>query len=589
TAKREEPFSGRSGARPLERNGFSGTLHHANREAASEETPGNAPASHLNREYREKDSLLKAIWDLSPDLLAIKDTGCVYRMANRAFCEWVQVSEREIAGKTDADLFPDDWEAFRQADMEAIRTGRPVFREETRRTPRGVFHFHVSRVPYGQEDGEPLGLFCALRNITELKELISRAQKALGSARRHAQALQQLIDSMPAGVVLLDSDLRLVAWNKVYLTYFDPSIEWRAGRRIEEVMPLAEEAGIVSRLRRALRTGRPIGVRDFRYDGLKRGTTYWHGAAVPVQLELEGGAGAALALVLVDVTPEVTAREKYSQIAALAEERAAELEAERTRLKTIIDSMPIALIVCDAGLNVIASNSVTRHYAAALGLGRRSLKNLMADLPAGIELLDQNGVPVDRRSDVITRSLLRRTHRDRVITCRSPGGPTMTLSINTALLRDARGKTCGVIIAASDITAHERAKEEIREIYRREHAVAEKLQASFMLDQCPPTPGFELAHTYHAALDEALVGGDFYDVFPLSEGKLALVIADVAGKGLNAAVYTAMTKYMLRAYALERPAPDLVLTRLNEALAACTPTELFVTLIYGILDCTTAT
>ena len=41
---------------------------------------------------------------------------------------------------------------------------------------------------------------------------------------------------------------------------------------------------------------------------------------------------------------------------------------------------------------------------------------------------------------------------------------------------------------------------------------------------------------------------------------------------------------MLRAYALEESAPELVLARLNEALAACTPTEVFVTLIYGILD-----
>ena len=62
------------------------------------------------------------------------------------------------------------------------------------------------------------------------------------------------------------------------------------------------------------------------------------------------------------------------------------------------------------------------------------------------------------------------------------------------------------------------------------------------------------------------------------------MIADVAGKGLKAAVYTAMTKYMLRAYALEESAPELVLARLNEALSACTPTEVFVTLIYGILN-----
>jgi len=96
--------------------------------------------------------------------------------------------------------------------------------------------------------------------------------------------------------------------------------------------------------------------------------------------------------------------------------------------------------------------------------------------------------------------------------------------------------------------------------------------------------GFEIGERYHSALDEALVGGDFYDIFRIGDDQLGIVIADVAGKGLNAAVYTAMTKYMLRAYALEDSAPERVLARLNEALTECTPVEIFVTLVYGVLD-----
>jgi len=61
-------------------------------------------------------------------------------------------------------------------------------------------------------------------------------------------------------------------------------------------------------------------------------------------------------------------------------------------------------------------------------------------------------------------------------------------------------------------------------------------------------------------------------------------MADVSGKGLKAAVYTAMTKYILRAYALEGDDPGVVLRKLNEALSSCTPPEVFVTLVYGILD-----
>jgi sigma-B regulation protein RsbU (phosphoserine phosphatase) len=105
-----------------------------------------------------------------------------------------------------------------------------------------------------------------------------------------------------------------------------------------------------------------------------------------------------------------------------------------------------------------------------------------------------------------------------------------------------------------------------------------------MPGEFPCARGFEIGRCYQIALDEALVGGDFYDAFCVGKDQLGIVIADVAGKGLNAAVYTAMTKYMLRAYALEESAPEHVLARLNEALNECTPPEVFVTLIYGVLD-----
>ena len=100
----------------------------------------------------------------------------------------------------------------------------------------------------------------------------------------------------------------------------------------------------------------------------------------------------------------------------------------------------------------------------------------------------------------------------------------------------------------------------------------------------PDIEGFEYEHAYRTAKDASMVGGDFLDIFRVGEGKYAIVMADVAGKGLKSAVYTAMTKYILRAYALEQCCPKLTLARLNDALSACTPFEVFVTLAYGILD-----
>ena len=128
------------------------------------------------------------------------------------------------------------------------------------------------------------------------------------------------------------------------------------------------------------------------------------------------------------------------------------------------------------------------------------------------------------------------------------------------------------------------ARRRIEEFYRREHNIAENLQMSFLPRELPETGGFEIGHHYEAALDEAKVGGDFYDVFALGAGRFGVVIADTAGKGLKAALYSAMTKYMLRAYALEDEAPETVLARLNAALSVSAPPEVFVTLVYGVLD-----
>ena len=124
----------------------------------------------------------------------------------------------------------------------------------------------------------------------------------------------------------------------------------------------------------------------------------------------------------------------------------------------------------------------------------------------------------------------------------------------------------------------------------RQRDIAETLQKS-LLPTIPPRTGvIEFAHKYQAALEEALIGGDFYDLFSLGEHRLGIVMADVSGKGLKAAVQTAMLKYTLRGFAWETPdTPGRVLARVNDVL--CSPMsshEGFVTLFYGVLNTQTA-
>ena len=120
--------------------------------------------------------------------------------------------------------------------------------------------------------------------------------------------------------------------------------------------------------------------------------------------------------------------------------------------------------------------------------------------------------------------------------------------------------------------------------YQRERRIAETLQRG-LLPAIPDTiPGFEMAHFYTPAWQEAAIGGDFYDFTDVGGGVYALTIGDVSGKGLEAAVVTAMVKYLLRAYTAEDAEPSVVLERTNNAIIRYTEPDLFITLIYGLLS-----
>ena len=122
------------------------------------------------------------------------------------------------------------------------------------------------------------------------------------------------------------------------------------------------------------------------------------------------------------------------------------------------------------------------------------------------------------------------------------------------------------------------------QVFEKERNVAQALQGS-LLPVVPVSMGrFKFASAYYPALEAAELGGDFYDMNPLPDGRLGLVIADVSGKGLEAAIFTAMGKYTLRAFISEDPSPGTVLTRANNALIQAGGDWGFVTMFYGLLD-----
>jgi sigma-B regulation protein RsbU (phosphoserine phosphatase) len=120
-----------------------------------------------------------------------------------------------------------------------------------------------------------------------------------------------------------------------------------------------------------------------------------------------------------------------------------------------------------------------------------------------------------------------------------------------------------------------------RERLERELQLAHDIQQTFMPSQLPQLPGWELAFTWHAARQ---VAGDFYDFFELPDRRLGLAIADVADKGMPAALFMALTRTLMRAAALEEASPAAALARVNDLLVPDAQHGMFVTAVYAVLS-----
>jgi serine phosphatase RsbU (regulator of sigma subunit) len=123
-----------------------------------------------------------------------------------------------------------------------------------------------------------------------------------------------------------------------------------------------------------------------------------------------------------------------------------------------------------------------------------------------------------------------------------------------------------------------------QEALARELRLAAELQESMLPLQLPRAPGLEIAARMIPARS---VGGDFYDVFQLGGDQLGVVVGDVSGKGVPAALFMALVSSLLRAESPRAASPELALREVNRHLLDRNARSMFVTALYGILHCST--
>lgn len=152
-------------------------------------------------------------------------------------------------------------------------------------------------------------------------------------------------------------------------------------------------------------------------------------------------------------------------------------------------------------------------------------------------------------------------------------GSRLPVLVNSVVERDSQGTPRVIRTAVFDARQRReyerellRAKQRAEQSEARATALARTLQQTLIPPAPPAIPHLDVAAVYRPAGDGSEVGGDFYDVFPLGTGDWIVAVGDVCGKGVEAAVVTALARYTLRAATVEHPEPSTALATLNDVL-----------------------
>ena len=120
-----------------------------------------------------------------------------------------------------------------------------------------------------------------------------------------------------------------------------------------------------------------------------------------------------------------------------------------------------------------------------------------------------------------------------------------------------------------------------RQLIEKELEVAQEFQRMLLPGEYPKAPGFDIAAFSRPALE---IGGDYYDFIEIDPDHIGIAIVDVAGKGIPGALVMATLRSMLRAEAEGNLSPKQVLKRVNRRVLKDTKQNIFITIIYGIID-----
>ena len=448
----------------------------------------------------------------------------------------------------------------------------PTFR------PGGVY-FWAKASPLLDSQGTIIGAIETIRDITDRK----RAEQ---ETERTRQRMAEIIDFLPDATFVIDLEGKVIAWNRAMEVITGVPAQSMIGKGdYEYALPFygerkpmlanlifMPEAEIEERYDTIERIGDTLVV-DIFIPTFRPGGVYFWAKASPL-FDPQGNISGAI-----ETIRDISDRKRAEQ----------EITRSRQSLEEIISFLPDATLVINREGVVITWNRAmeeltgvsARHmvgkgdYEYALpfyGEKKPILANLIL-MPE--EEVESRYTHVQREGDTLVV--------DTFIPKLGEAGRYFWAKASP--LYDPHGTITGAIETIRDITERREMEGRLARSNAELHIAAE-IQQSFLPEVIPQITGFDIAAKSVMAKE---VGGDFFDVIPfeiipLEKGTLGIIIADVSGKGVPAALFMALSRIVVRVNALWHRDPARAIFDANNIIAQDSKAGMFVTLFYGILS-----
>ncbi|WP_202487537.1 MULTISPECIES: SpoIIE family protein phosphatase [unclassified Streptomyces] len=559
------------------RGGADGRVDPGERRRARE--PQGAPVWQSSRPGSIYDYIKAASFSLGPD-------GRIDQWSERA-AQMLGIPARHALGKDPVEAFvPGEFRATGRRKVSEILDGREwtglvPYRREEGRAPEGLAEIYV--MPAENENGER-GAVCLVVDV-----------RALRGIETDLAAAQAVFGQSPMGFTLFGTDLRLLRVNERFATVFGgPASRYRGGTP-HDFLPRPEAERMTAALRRVLETGEPVS--ELQLVGQVPGEDDRRRWSVSLY-RLHGASGRPIGVAA--LASDVTGRRRAEREAANARRNLALLNEAGARIGNSLDLETTARTLLDVAVPQFCDLASVDLYQGLLAgdeeqpgmsdgsaeLRRVAFASAVSDVPLPGGAPEETPVAVGAVHRYPFNSpcaAALRTAQAQIIPGReSDDGPELGAVVHSTLAVPmvARDTVVGLVqfsrtkgsepfgerdtALAVELAARAAVCIDNARLYRREHERALILQRSLLPPGDPEAAGLDIACRYLPGTTATEVGGDWFDVIELPGHRTALVVGDVMGRGLRAAVAMGELRTAVRTLALLDLEPAEVLGALDE-------------------------